>query len=329
MRVAVWCLACAFIACGKSERHGAVVRHGGAGNAASGVGNGGSAAATSGAGHGASGSEIGGAPASETAGTGGVSVNAGGGGDAGGRQASGGAGTSAVSGGGAGGVGASADEGGSSGETETSDGGAAGAAPATCAGEYDACGCGCCGGTTPKPVCYYPDRGESLAAIEHEDQSAAMSPSCANAGCAVALHYTCCALPSDPPPAMSYAVTGGMITPDIYRVSLYRTGTDERCQVAHFARGDGPGGKSFPITMPDGWILELLEDYLCADASSQIPSKRREAVGATGQLGFSSTSGECSVKFDFTAFFTSESGGVDAVQFASDWQEAPVVPECG
>jgi hypothetical protein len=328
MRVAVWCLACAFIACGRSERHGDVARHGVAGNAASGGGNGGSAAATSGAGHGASGSEISGAPASETAGTGGVSGNAGAGSDAG-RQASGGAGTSAVSGGGAGGVGASTHEGGSSGETETSDGGAAGAAPAACAGEYDACGCGCCGGTTPKPVCYYPDRGESLAAIEHEDQSAALSPSCASAGCAVALRYTCCALPSDPPPAMSYAVTGGMITSDIYRVSLYRTGTDERCQVAHFARGDGPGGKAFPIALPDGWILELLEDYLCADVNSQIPSKRREALGATGQLGFSSTSGQCSVKFDFTAFFTSESGGVDAVQFASDWQEAPVVPECG
>ena len=322
MRVAVWCLACAVIACGKSERHGDVARHGVAGN-------GGSAAAASGAGNGASGSENGGTPASETAGAGGVSVNAAGNGNAGGRQASGGAGTSTASGGSGAGAGASANEGGSSGDMETSDGGAAGAAPLACAGEYDACGCGCCGGTTPNTVCYYPDRGDSLDTIKRDDQSVGTSPTCAAAGCAIGMHYVCCAPQNEPASAMSYAVTGGMITSDIYRVSLYRTGTDERCQVAHFARGDGPGGKAFPITLPEGWILELLEDYLCADVNSQIPSKRREALGATGQLGFSSTSGQCSVKFDFTAFFASESGGVEAFQFVSDWQAAPVVPECG
>jgi hypothetical protein len=250
-----------------------------------------------------------------------------GGSDAGGRAASGGA--PALGGSDSGGAGVGANEAGSSGDGESTNAGAAGAAPLACAGEYVACGCGCCGGTTPDTACYYPDRGDSLASIERDDQTVAASPSCEGAGCALGRRYVCCATPSEPAPAMSYTVTGGMISSDTYRISLYRTGSDGRCQYAHFARGDGPGGKDFPIVLPDGWILELLEDFLCTDANSQMAGKRREAVGAFGQLGFSSTSGECSLKFDFTAFFASSSGAIDALEFTSDWQSSPVVPECG
>ncbi len=325
VRIALYCLACAFLACGKSERRGDVLQHGVAGNAASGASHGGAAAVSGASGIGPGGSEDGAAAVSGTAG----SIPAASGGGAGGRQVSGGSGATAGGEGGDAGSGASSNEGGSSGDADPPNAGAAGAATLACAGEYVACGCGCCGGTTSDAVCYYPDRGDSLAAIEYDDQAVAASPSCDGAGCALGRHYVCCATPSEPPPAMSYAVTGGMITSDIYRISLYRTGSDGRCQIAHFARGDGPGGKDFPITLPDGWILELLEDFLCTDANSQAGGKRREAVGALGQLDFSSTSGECSVKFDFAAFFASDSGGTDAVEFTSDWQSSPVVPECG
>lgn len=303
------------------------MHHGVAGKSASGANNAGSTWSASGAGGlGLGGSEDGGAPASGTAG---VPLDAGSGSDAGGRQASGGAGALGGSERGGAGVGAVVNEGGASGDGETTNAGAAGAAPLACAGEYVACGCGCCGGTTPDTACYYPDRGDSRASIERDDQTVAASPNCDGAGCALGRRYVCCATPGEPPPAMSYSVTGGMVTPDIYRISLYRTGSDGRCQFAHFARGDGPGGKDFPLALPDGWILELLEDFLCTDANSQMAGTRREAVGALGQLGFSSTSGECSLKYDFTAFFASSGGGVDAVAFTSDWQSSPVVPECG
>ena len=305
MRRSACCLAFALLACGKTEQNGVTAQQGIAGGAA----------APSGGSGGTETSTDSGGRSSGAAGTHGGSISALGGNDAGGREASGGFGSNAGAGSGGGGAASSA--------------GAAGAPSLERAGDYDACDCGCCGGTTPRTVCYYPDRGDSLETIERDDQRVAMSPSCENAGCSFGRHYVCCATPSKPSLTRSYEITGGMVSADLYRISIQRTGEDERCQFVHIARGEGAGNQEFPIVLPDGWILEVLADYACVDKNSANGSTRRPAIGGVGSLGFVSASGECTLKFDFTLFFASSSGGIDAVRFLSDAQPGPVVPECG
>lgn len=316
MKNSVCWLIFALVACGKSERdsdaeqlRGGTTAEGGVASATASGGSGASAGNLSTSGEagalgGVTGSSPGGSPASA-----GFAADAGGGSEAGGVSGSG-------------------NEGGSSVGGEAGSAGAAGAPSFECAGEYVACGCGCCGGVTPQTVCYYPDRGDSLAAIQSEDQELAMNPECANAGCSLGVHYACCATPSDSPGAASYEASGAMVSSDLYRASIYRTGADDRCQFVHIARGDGPPSKEFPIALPDGWILEVLTDSACEDKNSADASKHRAAIGGLGSLGFARAGSECTLEFDFTLFFSSTNGQVDAVRFQSDGLPGPSVPEC-
>ena len=57
---------------------------------------------------------------------------------------------------------------------------------------YTACGCGCCGGTTPKEQCLYKLRGDDLNKIIEGDQKAKNSPQCATVGCSRGITYKYC-----------------------------------------------------------------------------------------------------------------------------------------
>jgi hypothetical protein len=204
--------------------------------------------------------------------------------------------------------------------------GASGSPSVECRAEYAACGCGCCGAPTTT-TCFYPERGDSLEAIQRADQMLGASPGCANAGCSSGLRYVCCPTPSQTPPAAAYVTTGGHISGEIYRISIRRTGADERCQWVHIARGDAPTGMDVPIALPAGWIVEVLTDYACKDESSAASTSRRAAIGGIGRVSFVKGSAACTLDYDFTLFFASPSAGVDAVHFASQ-VAAPDVPEC-
>jgi hypothetical protein len=158
-----------------------------------------------------------------------------------------------------------------------------------------------------------------------------MSPGCESAGCGMGTHYACCLTPEPAPGATLYEASGGHPTEDIWRVSIYRTGRDERCQFVHMARGDGPGPGSyeFPIALPEGWILEGVTDVACEDKNSADASKFRTAIGGLGSIDFVAVGGECTLDYDFTLFFASTSGEVDAVRFVARGTPAPDVPECG
>lgn len=57
---------------------------------------------------------------------------------------------------------------------------------------YTACGCGCCGGTTPVDRCVDTAAGETMQQIIDADQQARQDPNCSFAGCALGVRYRCC-----------------------------------------------------------------------------------------------------------------------------------------
>jgi len=57
---------------------------------------------------------------------------------------------------------------------------------------YTACGCGCCGGTTPIERCVDAAAGQTMQQIIDEDRQVAQTANCASAGCSFPVHYTCC-----------------------------------------------------------------------------------------------------------------------------------------
>jgi hypothetical protein len=299
MRWSWWCgLVLIVAACGKSQSKlvfHAPSEEGGAGAGAQG----GTSSGTDGAGE------------AGTA-TGGTGAPAGGRSSAGGTKAAGTAGDGASSGTGAAGSagsepasGGRVSAGGTPGSAGESEAGAAGAPAEVCEGEYLACGCGCCGGTEPRTLCYYPDNGDRLARIESEDKGLAMSQSCESAGCGIGLSYVCCAMPEADATA-TYEVTSYIGGLD--HVEIARTGSDGRCASIKLSR-PGTDQDDYPLVVPADWTLEAPTEFACGQTTS-----KRWALGALGSISFGD-SGACSVSFDATLFFLSETGTVDSVRF--------------
>lgn len=57
---------------------------------------------------------------------------------------------------------------------------------------YTACGCGCCGGTTPRQECLYRSRGDSLEKIIEEDKKIRSADACKVVGCSLGVSYKYC-----------------------------------------------------------------------------------------------------------------------------------------
>jgi hypothetical protein len=232
----------------------------------------------------------------------------------GGAVNAGNAGSGAPSGGGGGtpSAGSSGGDppGGASGSAGQNEGGEGNAPAVECDGSYRECGCGCCV-TDPPPQpsyssCYYPDLGETIEAIKAADEAAAMSPSCANAGCANGLERVCCIAPVEAGPAV-YEAMGYSGALD--NMSITRTDPDDHCTRVQIAL---PSGMSpdFPLELPTNWGLEL-----AADCGGRTGMHR--TIGAIGSLVFTS-SDPCTASFDFTVFLSSETGEVEAVRFLSE-----------
>jgi hypothetical protein len=309
MRWVVWMgvVAWTALSCARSES-----RHGSAG---AGAGSGAGGERTSGGRAGDAGAlgEMGGLAgriaAAGTAGSGGRGTA----GEAGTAGRSGSSGNGSV--GGAGGV-AGAQSG--TGGTEDGDAGAGGAPDTTC-GEYVACGCGCCGSTTPESTqCFYTELGEDLASIVAADEAARSDPACPAAECSLGVRRVCCATPEDPGGA-THEVTGTI--GGYNRINFKRTGADGRCTRVGFVQPD-QGADSFALMLPESWALEGASDYACVDENSAAFDSRRSPIGGVGTLTFT-TPQNCAIDFDFTLFFLSESGRVDAVRFVGNGVAVP------
>jgi len=227
--------------------------------------------------------------------TGGGAPASGGASAGGGAPASGG---SPVTSGAAGLLGvAGSDEGGAG----ASDGGAT---SSSCDGTYLACGCGCCLQTVQ--ACYYPELGESRAAVEMADQATAVNlEQCTKAGCTAGKYYQCCeALP--PEPGRRYGVTtafGGLNHLTISKFTGF-------CSSLALAQ---PLTKSqdFPLQLPEGWDIQQLQRSPCNTA------ERANAIGALGTVALRVDGEKCVVDAHFTAFFV-EQNGVEGERFDID-----------
>jgi hypothetical protein len=305
MRWLVWCLTLVLVACGKSNSKLDAPPSGQAGKGgASAAGAGGAVSMTGGvAGSGeeaGAGASVGGR--SSAGGSGGAPAS----GDGGSSAGAGGSGASS-SGAGAGGAGLAGNASGGFSSAGDGSGGEAGGTNDECA-SYDACGCGCCGGLASTPTCYHPDRGEELSSIVAADQAQASDPGCSNAGCSSGTRHVCCAIPE--PTAAAYAASfyiGG-----INHLTIERRGSDERCALLELV---APNSSPVPYSLeiPDGWFIQGGSASPCG-ADGRVSSPWLLAFGGIGSVSFS-TPEMCAVDFDFTLFFASDSGALEAVRF--------------
>jgi hypothetical protein len=321
MRWVVWMgvVGCIALSCARSKV--------GDSSAVAGAGSGSGAAGTSGGRSGDAGGppETGGAAGSMAAagragaGHGGI---AGQGGTAGEQGTAGGRSGSSGDGGlgGAGGV-----AGAQSGTGGADDGGAGAAgAPDTGCGDYRACGCGCCEGSTPELTrCVYPELDQDLAPIVAADEAAASDPTCAAAECGRGVRHLCCESPANPGAATytTSAYVGGY-----NRLSIKRTGADGRCTVLGLVQPEDDTDK-LELELPSGWAVQAASDYACADENSAAADSRRQAIGGLGTLAFT-TPMSCAVDFNFTLFFLSESGALEAVRFVGSGVDVPEFGGC-
>lgn len=174
---------------------------------------------------------------------------------------------------------------------------------------YDACGCGCCG-VPVNSRCYYPDLAEDLVPIKGENEAAASSPECANAGCAAGVHYVRCVTP-DVEEGASYSINGYMDSASYLQVA--RESAEGRCNDSKFVQPGTPQ-EGFPIELPLPGRLSDATDRRC---SMSAPPPKRTVIGTLGYLR-KAAPGSCKFDFDFTVFFLAEDGTADPVRFKSE-----------
>jgi hypothetical protein len=185
-----------------------------------------------------------------------------------------------------------------------------------CTGEYTACGCGCCGGTTVLTKCYYPSLGESIAAITAQDEAAKSSSNCAFAGCSIAVHNVCCA-PAAPetPSSATYALD--WYSGDLDHLSISKSGTD--CSMLSFARSMVIRTPALRISTPPSWAVSMARFGTCGDGGVLD-----EAKGAIGTLAFRVSGTLCMADLHATLFAFTTSGEVKTSRFDVDGLQVPV-----
>lgn len=183
--------------------------------------------------------------------------------------------------------------------------GQAGATSSSCDGSYLACGCGCCAATVP--ACYYPELGESRAAVEMADKAAAVNlEQCMKAGCTAGKYYQCCeGLP--PESARRYGVSlafGGLNHLIISKFTEY-------CSSLGLAQ---PLAKTndFPLKLPQGWDIQQLQRAPCDSGETKA-----NAIGALGTVALRAEGEKCVVDAHFTAFFADQNS-VEGERFDFD-----------
>jgi hypothetical protein len=105
------------------------------------------------------------------------------------------------------------------------DAGIYGDSPAACTGAFEACGCGCCGGTSPTPVCYYPALGETTALFQAKDEEVRQTTNCLAAGCSRGQRYVCCVADA-PEPAGSATYAADAYVGDLDHLNIQKVGAD-------------------------------------------------------------------------------------------------------
>ena len=164
---------------------------------------------------------------------------------------------------------------------------------------FTACGCGCCGGSTPRLTCYYPEYGDDLAAIARDDRAASMSPSCDNAGCSLGQEYVCCVKP----PASREGEVGATLNTSGLLVIHHEDPNRSYCR-SLFLSTTPDGAASFEnLELPEGYWLQYGTEFACGDTGFSRP--------AFGVMGSITLSAECKVDVDVTLVFGTRASEVE------------------
>lgn len=170
------------------------------------------------------------------------------------------------------------------------------AEPVACAGEYTACGCGCCEGVTRNLACYYPTLGQTLAPIKAADEVAKSSVACPVVTCNVGVRYVCC-LPSTPEPTSSATYTTESYMGDMTHIRISKVGADcAQLSLSSPAKNDS----RYPIDTSASWGLMLAEFGTCNDAGVSDVAK-----GVLGTVAFRASGDQCLVDVHVTLFGSS------------------------
>jgi hypothetical protein len=126
--------------------------------------------------------------------------------------------------------------------------------------------------------------------------------------CSSATRHFCCAIPE--PTAAAYAASyyiGGL-----NHLTIERRGSDERCALLELVAPDA-SPVPYSLEIPEGWVIQGGRASLCGE-DGRVSSPWRFAFEGTGSVSFS-TPEMCAIDFDFTLFFESESGELEAARF--------------
>lgn len=193
--------------------------------------------------------------------------------------------------------------------------------PATiCSGNYLACGCGCCGGTTPQVLCYYPSAGDSLSTVIAADEAVKNDKAkCEMAGCSLGQRYVCCH-EAAAEPAGSAQYSASFIAGGYDRISIKKTGNDGNCMQLTLV-SPVPTGSSNPlrVSTPARWAIEApIFKSTCGSSGTS-----EQAIGAQGTVTYVPNGTSCALGVHLTVFFYSTaSGGTSTARF--DAEDIPV-----
>jgi hypothetical protein len=139
-----------------------------------------------------------------------------------------------------------------------------------CTNEFVACGCGCCGGTTPTTVCYYPELGETTAWFAAQDEQTRQGANCAMAGCSLGRRYVCCVAGSrEAPGSASYTADAYMGDSD--HLTIRKSGGD--CAELVLVRPSGSGDDRLPLQTNGNWKLAAARAGACVDGGPTDPAR--------------------------------------------------------
>jgi len=183
---------------------------------------------------------------------------------------------------------------------------------AVCSGDYNGCGCGCCGGVPGLTLCYYPTLGQTATTAGPLEPTPS---SCANAGCSLGRRYVCCL------PAAPSAPSGATYTADVYiggidRFTISKSGTD--CASVTFV--DFTSGTTSALRIDAGarWTSSTGSLGTCGEAGATD-----QVEGALGTLVLRANGTGCVADLHATLFAFTAAGTVESTRLDVDGLVVP------
>jgi hypothetical protein len=185
-----------------------------------------------------------------------------------------------------------------------------------CPGEYDACGCGCCGSPPMSVACYFPTAGDTLEAIKAADDEVRATINCLTAGCSPGTRYICC-LPADPDPPGSATYEVSAWSGGLDHLDISKSGAD----CAHLGFASGYDSRpEYRVETPDGWMVMIALMDTCGDGGAgEWPD------GALGTMAFRQSDGQCLADVHVTLYTFTAAGEVRTIRLDVDGAVLPAM----